>query len=261
MKLLKHKSRKTQIKTTIYDDPIRYDEENWWKKDDLEIWKYFCKRKNNLNILELASGTGRISIPLLREGLNVTGLELSKSFCEASVDKAIPYKKQAKFIQGDITNFNLNEKFDVIFVGYNSFLHLLKNEDAEACLSCVKKHLNPNGRFYIDIYMPSPLHYYRPENLRYPTIEYFDSQINEEVIIEETNNYDPEREVNQLTWYYSSKTKKDFLINTFSTRMYWPDTMNRLLIEAGFEILNVWGDYDLNPFSEKSSLQIFEIRL
>ena len=80
----------------------------------------------------------------------------------------------------------------------------------------MKKHLKKDSRFYIDIYMPSPLHYYRPENVRYPTIEYFDSQINEEVLIEETNNYDPDREVNQLIWYYSSKTKKDFLINTFS---------------------------------------------
>ena len=105
------------------------------------------------------------------------------------------------------------------------------------------------------------LHYYRPKNIRYPTIEYFDSQINEEVLIEETNNYDSDKEVNQLTWYYSSKTKKDFLINTFTTRMYWPDTMNQLLIEAGFEILNIWGDYNLKPFCEESSLQIFELKI
>ena len=41
--------------------------------------------------------------------------------------------------------------------------------------------------------------------------------------------------------------------------MYWPDTMNRMLIEAGFEILNLWGDYDLNPFAEESALQIYEL--
>ena len=225
------------------------------------MWKFFCKKGIGPNILELASGTGRISIPLLREGLNVTGLELSQSFCEFATQKALPYQNRANFIQGDFSNFDLNKKFDTVFVGYNSFLHLLKNENSEACLVSVKKHLKKDSRFYIDIYMPSPLHYYRPENVRYPTIEYFDSQINEEVLIEETNNYDPDREVNQLTWYYSSKTKKDFLINTFSTLMYWPDTMNRLLIDAGFKILNIWCDYDLNPFCEESTLQIFELKL
>jgi SAM-dependent methyltransferase len=225
------------------------------------MWKYLCKKGCGNNVLELASGTGRISIPLLREGFKVTGLELSQTFCEASREKAITFQPNGKFIQGDISNFDLKEKFDTVFVGYNSFLHLLKNKDGEACLKSVKKHLKKDSRFYIDIYMPSPLHYYRPKNVRYPTIEYFDSQINEEVLIEETNNYDPDREVNQLTWFYSSKTKKDFLTNTFSTRMYWPDTMNRLLIEAGFEILNIWGNYSLKTFSEESTLQIFELKI
>ena len=36
-------------------------------------------------------------------------------------------------------SFELNEKFDTVFVGYNSFLHLLKNENGEACLASVKK--------------------------------------------------------------------------------------------------------------------------
>ena len=225
------------------------------------MWKYLCKKGNGKKVLELASGTGRISIPLLREGLHVTGIELSKPFCKSARIKAVPFQKNALFIEGNISNFNLNKKYDTIFIGYNSFLHLLKNEEGLSCLNSVKKHLKPNSRFYIDIYMPSPLHYYRPKKIRYPTIEYFDSQINEEVLIEETNNYDSDLEVNQLTWYYSSKTKKDFLINTFSTRMYWPDTMNRLLIDSGFKIINIWGNYDLNPFNEESSLQIFELKI
>ncbi|MAJ45061.1 MAG: hypothetical protein CMF96_10010 [Candidatus Marinimicrobia bacterium] len=224
------------------------------------MWKFLCKNANGNEVLELASGTGRVSIPLLKEGLNITGIDLSKSFCDYALKQSSNHGfDNAKFIHGNITKFNLKKRFDIIIIAYNSLLHLLKNEQVEACFKCVKNHLKANGKFYIDIYMPSPLHYYRPENLRYSTIEYFDSQINEEVTIEETNNYDPDKEINQLTWYYSSKTKKDFLISQFSTRMYWPDTMNRMLIEAGFEILNLWGDYNLNLFTEESTLQIYEL--
>ena len=61
------------------------------------MWKFLCKKGIGPNVLELASGTGRISIPLLREGLNVTGLELSQSFCEFATQKALPYKNQANF--------------------------------------------------------------------------------------------------------------------------------------------------------------------
>tara|TARA_B100001029_G_scaffold179232_1_gene188035 strand:+ start:6585 stop:7265 length:681 start_codon:yes stop_codon:yes gene_type:complete len=224
------------------------------------MWKFLCKNSSGEDILELACGTGRVSIPLIKEGFNLTGVELSKSFCDYISAKALNYGiNNRNFIHGDMSAFNLSKKFDTIIIAYNSFLHLLTNEQAEACLRCAKKHLKPAGKFYIDIYMPSPLHYYRPKNLRYPTIEYFDSQMKEEVTIEETNNYDPDNEINQLTWYYSSNSKKDFLISKFSTRMYWPDTMNRMLIEAGFKILHLWGDYDLNPFGEESTLQIYEL--
>ena len=120
--------------------------------------------------------------------------------------------------------------------------------------------MHTESRLYIDIYMPSPLHYYRPENTRYDVLEYYDSQLKEQLSIQETNNYDPEKEVNRLTWFYSTKNENDVMVNTFSTRMYWPDTMNRMLIDTGFEILNIWGDYQYSPFSEKSSLQIFELK-
>ena len=40
-------------------------------------------------------------------------------------------------------------------------------------------------------------------------------------------------------------------------KMYYPDTMNKLLIDSGFEITNLWGDYEKAHFSEESNLQIY----
>ena len=247
-------------KNTIYQDPIRYDDENWWKKNDLEMWKHLCHKSCGNNVLELASGTGRISIPLLREGFQVTGIELSEAFATRAGEKVKELGFKAEFHTANIMNYSLERSFDTIIIGYNSFLHLLENHQAESCLASTFKHMHADSRLYIDIYMPSPLHYYRPENIRFDVLEYFDSQLEKEVFIQETNDYDPESEINHLTWYYSTENEKDIMVNTFTTRMYWPDTMNRMLIEAGFEILNIWGDYNYSPFSEKSSLQIFELK-
>lgn len=248
------------IENTVYSNPVRYDDENWWKKDDLEMWKYLCGYDSNKNVLELASGTGRITFPLLKEGHNLTGIDLSKSFYDYACKLAKQYKYiNCTFLNENMTNFNLHKKFDIIIIGFNSFLHLLNDDDARACLNCVEKHLHERGRFYIDIYRPTPLHYCRPNNLRTEAIEYFDTQINEKVIIEETNNYNVDEELNQITWYYSSKKKKDFQITKSFTRMYWPETMNRLILDTGLKILNIWGDYNFNHFNEKSNLQIYEI--
>ena len=83
------------IENTVYSNPVRYDDENWWKKDDLEMWKYLCGNDSNKNVLELASGTGRITFPLLKEGHNLIGIDLSKSF----YDYACKLAKQYKYIK------------------------------------------------------------------------------------------------------------------------------------------------------------------
>ena len=101
--------------------PQTYDDQFWWKKDDIEFWKLIFS-DNNLKILELGSGTGRLAQPIIKEGLNYTGLEISSKYVSYANLK-FPFLNP--FVQGDMRNFNLNQKFDVIFIGFNSFLHLL----------------------------------------------------------------------------------------------------------------------------------------
>ena len=60
-------------------DPQTYDDQFWWKKDDIEFWKSVLIA-NDATILELAAGTGRLGIPLVREGAQYTGLELSTEY-------------------------------------------------------------------------------------------------------------------------------------------------------------------------------------
>ena len=47
-------------------DPHVYDNQFWWKKDDIEFWKKIFIDKSQ-TILELAAGTGRIGLPLAKE--------------------------------------------------------------------------------------------------------------------------------------------------------------------------------------------------
>ena len=40
-------------------------------------------------------------------------------------------------------------------------------------------------------------------------------------------------------------------------RMYFPDTLNRILTDCGYHIYNVYGDYHSNKFDENSEKQIY----
>lgn len=207
-------------------------------------------------VLELAAGTGRLAIPLIRDGAEYTGIEISPEFCSQAEKKLLQHQMDAKFIQGDIRELNLNETFDLIFIGFNSFLHLLQDNDAESCLRCVKKHMHKDTIFVIDIFVPNPLFLYRPET-RFPVMEYIDSITGELTNVEETSVYDPDSGINKITWFYNTPTKTDDKIYSFTMRMYFPDTMNRLIVDSGLTIQKMMGKHDFSDFQEDSELQIY----
>ncbi|MFB0515277.1 MAG: class I SAM-dependent methyltransferase [Candidatus Neomarinimicrobiota bacterium] len=240
----------------IYRDAVRYDAEHWWKINDLAFWEALA-REYGPRVLELAAGTGRLALPVLKTKARYTGIEISEAFLQRARDKLAPFGRRVRLVRGDIRNFHLDETFDLIFIGFNSFLHLLTDEDALAALGCVREHCHESTRFVIDIFVPDPLFLYHPECQRVPAKAYADPGTGATVNVEESNSYDPETELNHLRWYYSTSEKKDFLVIDFTLRMYYPDTMDRLLHDTGFRVIEKWGDYKRTPLNPDSELQIY----
>jgi len=241
----------------IYHDPKRYDDEYWWKKDDIEFWKNHYKKINVTSVLEIACGTGRLGIPIIREGAVYSGLDISQEFIDTMKIKIQKNKLQGEIIKADMRSFDLNKKFDFIFIGFNSLLHLLTDGDLVKFLACVKNHCHSNTMFSIDIFVPHPLFLYRP-NKRYPAMEYVDSETNKLITVEEISDYNPETGINAITWFYSSENNKDIVRYNFNMRMIYPDTMTKQLNDAGFKIVGMYGDYDYNKFNEYSQYQIYD---
>jgi len=211
--------------------------------------------------LELACGTGRLANCLVRDGAEYAGLELSSDFATLARKKLSHFSNTPTIITGDMRDFQLNKTFDLIFIGFNSFLHLLKDKDADSFFTCVKQHMHAKSRFLIDIFVPNPLFLYRPEGIQFPVLEYTDSATDALVKVNEGNNYNPDTEINELTWYFSTKNKIDFAVERFSMRMYFPSKMNQILVDNGFHILHQWGDYYQSPLGEGSKLQIYDVCL
>ena len=235
--------------------PKIYDDQFWWKKDDIEFWKKVLYPHTS-TVLELAAGTGRVAHPLIKEGFNYMGLEISKSYCDYANQSFI--NKSKCLFQGDIRCFDFNKKFDKIFIPFNSLSHLLNEKDFISMLSCIKNHMHSSSEFYIDIFYPhsSYLHKNKKPQKR---IEFFNSINNQETIIKESLSYDEISEIITVCWdYESKKTIYDKFI--FEMKIYYPDTINRILTDNGFEILALWGDYNQCDFSEESNLQIYKCK-
>ena len=239
----------------IYSNPQLYDSIHKNYIWDLTLIKTFAKQ-NMGSVLELASGTGRLAYPILELGLDYTGLELSRSFLQMANEKL---KNKGNFFLGDMRKFNLKSAFDFIFIGFNSFLHNLTISDAKSSLKCVLNHLSPKGKFLLSIFVPDPEFLYRDENKLYSVTDFFQFE-NSRCRILETNDYDPESQINKLTWYIEKNGKMSLKKYNYSMRMFYPHEMDILFQEQGFIIEDKFGDYDLSPFDQESSMQIYLCR-
>ena len=97
--------------------------------------------------------------------------------------------------------------------------------------------------------------------MRIRVLEYIDSNSNKKTVIDEVSSFNSKNDINNIIWYFSQKGKKDFCIERFSMRMYFPSKMNQLITDAGYTVINQWGDYNRGALGEGSKLQIYDIKI
>ena len=110
------------------------------------------------NILELACGTGRVSLALAQQGMKVYGIDRSDSML-AEFRKKLA--SQPKTVQDniwlgkyDMASFQLDKKFSSIIIPFRGFQALTTDEAQRGCLKCVYEHLEDQGVFIINTFRP-----------------------------------------------------------------------------------------------------------
>lgn len=111
------------------------------------------------SVLELAAGTGRVTIPMARAGAKVTAIELRESMLDAAAEKLAREKpevrKRVELLVGDMRGFELKKQFPLIVIPFRAFQHLHEVRDQRACLECCREHLTRQGRLVIDLFDPN----------------------------------------------------------------------------------------------------------
>ena len=239
------------MKIQMYNNPALYDACTAHKIDDIPFYEHWAKQTNG-PILELACGTGRIAKHLIESGFNYTGLDLSSVFinyCRSNFPNG-------KFTTGDMCDFNLGQKFDLIFIPFNSFLHLYKEDEMTQCLKSIQNHLSDNGKFLLDIFVPNPEFLYRDPDKKYEEMTIIHPN-GGECTVWQKNQYKEETEINHIHWFFNRGNIEPMDEYDFDMRMIYPDTMDRVLSDSDFTIEEKWGDYDGEPFNETSLLQLY----
>jgi SAM-dependent methyltransferase len=103
-------------------------------------------KPNARNVLELGCGTGSM-LKHLQDSYQVSGLDISSRMLSIARKKV----SRAKLFRQDMVNFEIKERFDVIFCVFDSINHVRSLSDWKKVFVRVRRHLSAGGCFIFDI--------------------------------------------------------------------------------------------------------------
>lgn len=117
--------------------------------------EYFQNEINRTKgkVLEIGVGTGRLFINALNQGADIYGLDISELMLDV-LYKKLTRDQYFRISLQDMIDFSFDFKFDLIIAPFRVIMHLLNKKDQIKAIDNVHKHLNHNGRFIFDAFVP-----------------------------------------------------------------------------------------------------------
>lgn len=207
--------------------------------------------------LELACGTLRVLLPVAEAGTRVWGIDESPHMLDLANKKlaGVPASVSERITlrQGDMRSFELQERFDLIYIPFNTFGLLLTVEDQLAALATIKKHLAPGGLFAFSVFFPDVERMRGPELSRWMLDADYTFEDGSRVQRDNVRAVNTRTQVVSNTWrtreYQDQILVRDW-ITDLQLSYFWPREIKHLLARAGYEIVHYWGDYQRTDFDK-----------
>lgn len=210
---------------------------------------FYTIRLQGKRILEAMCGSGRLLVPLLENGLAIDGVDYSKEMLASCKQRAAEKGLTPTLYEQSLEALQLPEKYDAIVIAIGSFQLIHPREKALLTLAKLKECLKPQGKLYIETFIPWEAMY---ENAEHEVCE-SNAKISDDEIIYLTS----ENNANKQEQYYSGKNeykkiKNDTIISTENEEMvvcwYFRYEMQYLLEKAGFSSVIIHDvDFTQNP--------------
>lgn len=253
--------------THFFDDLARfYDLDHASVREDVEMYRQFATQAGS-PILELGCGTGRIALPLARDGHEVAAVDISPAMLaalRAKLSQEPPeVSTRVQVIQADMRRLALGREFALALCPLNTFLHMTTQADQLAALGSAFRHLAPGGRLVVDVASPLALLLIPAGETLSLQGELRDAATGRTVQKFTSMRFDHARQMQYLTLIYD-EVGADGAVrrSTLHTelRYVFRFEMQLLLERAGFAVEAVYGSTDLEPYDALSEKMIFVAR-
>lgn len=267
-----------------YEDAALYDHEYRRRRDDVRWYRRLAAELGGpLHILELGCGSGRLLLPLCRDGHTVIGVDRSAAMlrqCQARLSRFnTRARARVHIIQGDFRCLPLADladaRFPLVICPFNAFLHLYTREDVERFLAEVKRLLAPGGLFAFDIVHPDPAWLARDPSRRFARTRFRHPVTGERLVYSTSQFYDPATQIMWIRLYYEPQldgasaaeaaAHPASRVVTITQRLFFPAEIEALLHYAGFQVVRHAGGFaeapDGEPLTPVSAEQVICARV
>jgi SAM-dependent methyltransferase len=231
----------------IYDDYVRTD-------FDIPFWLSEAKSLTG-KVLELACGTGRVSIPLLKAGVNLFCVDYAPRMLDKLSTKLEENGLSCPVICQDIAELALPDRFDLIFIPFHSFSEILQEHRRRAALERIRDHLTPQGTFICTLQNPA-IHTSSMDGTMRPVGE-FPMENGDTLVVNSQLDFDPSSQLASGKQTYDRLNPDSVLIDhrslDVSFYLFRKLEFEAFSRDAGFEIAELFGDYDRTAFDGQSS--------
>ena len=254
------------MKISPYDKIAEFYDEGMGKNSSGEDIVFYVQQCSPAQtpILELGCGTGRISLPLVKAGFEVVGIDASFPMLQQLQHKAVEQlstieRKRLFYCQMDMSNCAFNACFDFIICPFSAFVYLVDKSSQTKALANIRSHLTTNGLFILDFFIPNLQMMALPDD---HVFHDYERKLADGNILKRTKTIQKTAlpNVNLITrnYYFLDENGKEKQIITTKEHIqyHFPNEFKNMLQQNGFEVLKILGDFREQPCDEKTSMAV-----
>lgn len=239
--------------------PIRYDDiadlYDLHVTVDCDIPFYIAEaQRSGGKVLELMAGTGRVSVPLVEAGIELTCVDASEGMLERLRAKLDARRLSATVHRTDIRELDLHDRFALAIIPFHSFSEITSPADSERTLESVVRHLSADGRLIIPVHNPAVRLREVDGALRLTSSDTIDGG---QLVVSGFERFDPKTRIVTRTQFYELFDERGRLeskrVLAMKFRLLWPGEFEDLAGRAGLEREALYGDYTYADFDEQRS--------
>ena len=209
-------------------------------------------------VLELGSGTGRVSLAMAGAGIDVVGVDISPRMVEVARTKAeaAGLSQRCRFQQGDMRSIALRRKFPLVVMPFRSFQSMLTVADQQAALAVVGAHLSLGGLLALDIFAPDIQMLGADDATPFHIRDVPQQDTGHTWVVWGQNRWDPLAQVNHARVIIEELDRERAMLRRlyrdFDLRYTFRYEMQHLLERYGFTVESLYGDFDGAPVAADS---------